>query len=220
MTFAGVVFDFDGVIVDSERHWPEADNAYFKKHMPAWKDEYHAGLVGRSLAEAHDILVKRHGFKLSMDSFAASYEAVAVEMYGSIVKILENFNSVLDLLGTTDKKRAIASSSKAAWIDAALKRHALNGAFPVIVTAYDSPIKAGKPAPDIYLHAAERLGEDPSSLVAIEDSTNGVRSAKAAGLYCLGLVNGFNQDQDLSEADEIITGYGDKSLATLARLLA
>jgi beta-phosphoglucomutase-like phosphatase (HAD superfamily) len=77
----------------------------------------------------------------------------------------------------------------------------------------------GKPSPAIYLYTAQRLGVDPARCVVAEDSRNGVLAARAAGMYCIGLRNGFNDDQDLSEANIIVNGLGEIDWPTLMALV-
>src|SRR5207237_6272674 len=101
---------------------------------------------------------------------------------------------------------SLASSSPMNWIDIVLDRFHFRSSFAVVVSAEDLPGE-GKPSPAIYLLTAQRLGVKPEKCVVIEDSKNGVLSAKSAGMYCIGFRNGFNQEQDLSQADIIVHGF-------------
>lgn len=219
MVYSGIIFDFDGVLFDSEKHWGNVENPYLRRHIATWKDEDYEKLTGKSLPEVHLLLVEDFNFPLSAEQYFSEYEEMALEMYARIAQPLENLQAVLDLTESIGKKHAIASSSKRSWITASLARYGLEEKFPVIVTAHDPDIQRGKPAPDVYLGAARRLREEPANFIAIEDSRNGVASAKAAGLFCVGLRNGFNDSQDLSEADEIIYGYDTKSMERIRNLL-
>ena len=220
MAFSGIVFDFDGVLFDSEKHWPAVENDYLHRHMPRWKDEYYSQLIGRSLAEIHELLSKTYGFLLTQDEYFKDYDVMAQDLYASTALPLLNVDRVIANAHGRGRSLAIASSSKRSWIDAALRRTQFAHKFSDIVTAYDSDVARSKPAPDIYLVAAKRLGLAPTQLIAIEDSKNGVLSAKAAGLYTIGIRNGFNEDQDLGSADEILLGYTGPSLQRINELLA
>jgi len=219
MAYAGVVFDFDGVLFDSEKHWPSLENPYLLRHIPSWKDKYYAQLTGRSLPEIHTLLVREYAFPLAAEEYYKDYEEMAMQLYARVTEPLQGAEQALAVIRGSGKKVAIASSSRSEWISAALSRSTFADSFSEIITAYDPEVKRSKPAPDIYLCAATHLAEEPRRLIAIEDSRNGVQAAKSAGLYCIGLRNGFNDDQDLSGADEIMHGYLQASAQRLKDLL-
>jgi len=213
MSLSGIVFDFDGVLFDSEEHWAYVENPYLRMHIPAWKDAYYAQLVGKSLPEVYQFLVDMHHFRVSAEQYFADYEKMAVRLYSELTKPLPKLQELLKSIKQDGSLSvAIASSSKPDWIMMALRAHNLQSYFPIVVTAHDEHIQHGKPAPDVYLDAADRLGLDAAQLIAIEDSCNGVKAARAANIFCVGLRNTVNDDQDLSEANVIVNGYGDISV--------
>lgn len=216
--YTGVVFDFDGVLYDSEKHWEDVENRYLLARMPNWDPADHKYLLGRPVPEVYAFLRDR-GLAISEVQYAHEYHQMAMQLYASVAKPLENIDALLHALVERGAKIAIASSSKRVWIDTALLHNKLAIPIDNIVCGDDASVARGKPAPDIYLRAAELLHEDASRLIAIEDSKNGVASAKAAGLYCFGLRNGFNEQQDLSLADAIITGFGAPSITKIVGLL-
>lgn len=207
-------------MVDSERHWPGVENDYLRKHLTAWKDQYYKDLIGKSLPEVHEYLKRYYGFTLNAAQYYDDYENMAIPLYQRRAKSLPGLTRLLEHLQERQLLLAIASSSKRSWIELALKANNLTGHFGVVVSAHDKDIQKGKPAPDVYLAAAKLLGCNPAELVAVEDSRSGVLSAKAAGLYCFGLRNGFNEEQDLSGADEIIEGYNRQTIAKIMDLIA
>ena len=119
---------------------------------------------------------------------------------------MEDFTKVIDEIKTRKIPIALASSSLREWIEIVLNRFDLNPFFDVIVSAEDIDAP-GKPAPDIYLYTAKKLGLLPGECLVIEDSYHGVTAAKSAGMFCIGFRNGFNEKQDLSSADFIANGY-------------
>ncbi|MEI6054022.1 MAG: HAD-IA family hydrolase [Candidatus Saccharibacteria bacterium] len=216
----GIVFDFDGVIVDSEYYWPEIESKFLFEHTIGWKEEYYTKLLtGKSLPEAHKLLVNDFSLKLTYDEYLIEYSKMAINIYRNIAKPINGLIDVLDFLGKKSIKLAIASSSKRSWIELSLKTHDLLKYFDVIVSSLDIDVENGKPSPDVYLLAAKRLGESTDALIAIEDSKSGVLSSKSAGIYCIGLNNGFNNNQDISESDIIINGYGEDMLNMLGAIL-
>lgn len=217
--YKGVVFDFDGVLYDSEKHWPEVENRYLIDYIPNWDPHDYRYLIGYSLPEAYKYL-RSKGLKITREKYFADYHKMAVELYSNIARPLKGIDVLLCKLAARETKMAITSSSKRVWINAALQSNELPVAITVIVSGDDALVAKGKPAPDIYLRAAKLLNAQTSQLIAIEDSKNGVVSAKAAGFYCLGLRNGFNEAQDLSDANDIINGYSTESITKIMSLIA
>lgn len=216
--YTGVVFDFDGVLYDSEKHWDVIENKYLINRIPRWDPADYKNLIGRSLPEAYAYLQER-GLPLSEEQYTSDYHEMADLLYREYAKPIQGIDTLLYELSARERRIAIASSSKHSWINAALESNKLSVKIPTIVSAEDKAVSKGKPAPDVYIIAAQLLGESPSKLIAIEDSKNGVLSATAAGLYCIGLRNGFNDSQDLSNADEVINGYSAESIARIMSLL-
>lgn len=220
MALSGIVFDFDGVLFDSEKHWAHVENPYLRKHIPAWKDTDYARLVGESLPEVYRFLVNVYRFQVSAQQYFADYEKMAVTLYSELAKPLPNVQELLSSIEADDDLSvAIASSAKPDWIMLALRAHNLQNYFPIVITAHDEHIQHGKPAPDVYLEAASRLALDVTQLLAIEDSYNGVKAARAANIFCVGLKNGVNEDQDLTEANVAVNGYEEMSVDYLKGLV-
>jgi HAD superfamily hydrolase (TIGR01509 family) len=217
--YSGVIFDFDGVLYDSEKHWEDIENQYLLNHIPAWDPMNYKDLIGRSLEDAYEYL-RNCGFNLTEDEYAADYHNMAVRLYSNFAKPLRNIDTLLCKLAVRKTKMAIASSSRRAWINIALQSNKLPVPIRIIVAGDDKYVAKAKPAPDVYLRVAKLLDEHTSRLIAIEDSKNGVASAKAAGLYCLGLRNGFNGTQDLNAADDVIDGYNTASITKIMGLIA
>lgn len=205
----GIIFDFDGVVVDSEKHWATVENPYLRQHIDDWQDDDYNLLLGKSLSEVHEFLAEERGFGLSAEQYFADYERMAVELYAHVARPLQGLVALLDSLREARIPCAIASSSKRSWIDSALEANGLGGYFPIIVSAHDAEVEKGKPAPDVYLRAAQLLHLPVTDVLAIEDSRNGVASARAASIYCVGLRTDDNPSQDLSAADIELSSYND-----------
>ncbi|HYO48239.1 MAG TPA: HAD-IA family hydrolase, partial [Chloroflexia bacterium] len=120
----------------------------------------------------------------------------------------------LSLLLGSNVKVALASSSPMSWIDIVRDRFDLRDKFDVVVSA-DELQGEGKPSPAIYLLTARRIAVQPEECVVIEDSKNGALSATRAGMFCVGIRNGFNDEQDLSAADMLINDFDKLSWETL-----
>lgn len=202
-----VIFDMDGVIVDSEIHWKSLEGFFLKSLVPTWTDQDQGRIIGLSINDTYALLSGEYGLQKSREEFFALYQEIAREIYGQKAALIEGFHELLLLLKEKGVPLALASSSRKNWIDLLLDRYELRPYFDVVVSAEDLPGGQGKPSPAIYLHTAKLLGVPPEKCIVIEDSRNGVLSAKNAGMYCIGFRNGFNEEQDLSGADTIVNGY-------------
>jgi HAD superfamily hydrolase (TIGR01509 family) len=203
---AAVVFDMDGVIVDSEAQWKAQEETFFRAAVPAWRAEHHERIVGLGVEDVYRFLVREFGLKMPLADYLARSEEVAREVYLRKVVIADGFRELLADLRRRKIPTAIASSSPRRWIDLVVHRFALAPHFDAVVSADDAGGKT-KPAPDIYLEAVRRIARAPAECLAIEDSNVGVRAAKAAGLVCAALRTPHNEDQDLTRADFEITSF-------------
>lgn len=202
---AAVIFDFDGVVVDSELYWDAGTVDVYREMVPTWTEEDDRTLKGRNVHDIYEMLVRDHGATFDKQRYLDHIDAFATSIYAEKTQPMDGLLDLVDRIAAARIPIAIASSSERRWIDLALARLRIEEVFPVIVTARD--VGRGKPDPAVYLEAARRLGVDPAACAAIEDSTNGILSAKAAGMTCIGLLHmGGAYAQDLSQADIIVDG--------------
>ncbi|HVC09555.1 MAG TPA: HAD-IA family hydrolase [Elusimicrobiota bacterium] len=201
---SAVVFDMDGVIVDSELQWKLAEKEFLLHRVPHWRPEDYRRVTGLSPAALYDFLNDAYGLAESRESFLNDCGRLAETIYKSRVSLAEGFTDILDRIKKSRRPLGIASSSPRNWIEMVLERFNLASWFDAVVSADDVGGRT-KPLPDSYLAACARLGAKPESCAAVEDSRVGVLAAKSAGLFCLALRNGANGDQDFSAADAEIT---------------
>lgn len=209
-----VVFDMDGVIVDSEAQWKAQEETFFRAAVPAWRAEHHERIVGLGVEDVYHFLVREFGLKMPLADYLARSEEVAREVYLKKVAIADGLRALVADLRRRKVPTAIASSSPRRWIDLVVNRFALAPHFDAIVSSDDVGGRT-KPAPDIYLEAVRRIARAPAECLAIEDSNVGVRAAKAAGLVCAALRTPHNTDQDLKLADFELTGFTGLDFARL-----
>jgi len=205
-SYKAIIFDMDGVIVDSELHWKSLEGFFLESLVPGWTPADQSKIIGLSLDNLYAMLRDTYGMKESQEAFLLEYHKMAAGIYQDKASLLPGFRDLLDTLLQSRIPLAIASSSHRSWIEMVLVKFNLHSAFPVVVSAQEVGGR-GKPAPDIYLYTAEKLSVKPEDCVVIEDSKNGVLSAGNAGMFCVGIRNGFNEEQDISAADVIIEGY-------------
>ena len=219
MEIQAIIFDMDGVLVDSQLRWLEVQNDFLAGLVGTWGEEDQSRIIGMSIDDVHRLLVSEYGATVSRDEMLSYYQGLAGEIYGVKSLLLPGVKELIVQIKAEGFKLAVASSSIKSWIQIVLDRFELGEYFSAVVSSDDVGTK-GKPAPDIYLKSCEMLEVSPGAAIAIEDSSKGIESAKAAGMFCLGLNNGFNQDQDLSSADAILNGFLNLQPKTLIELVS
>ncbi len=213
-----VIFDMDGVVVDSESHWKRHEAVFLEELLGDPGSVDRTCLLGLSVDDLHAWLARKHGLRMDIGRFRLLYGRVAEAIYRRETELLPGFKPLAEDLLARGVRLALASSSPARWITLVIERFSLAPFFETVVSA-DELGGQGKPSPAIYRRACERLDVDAERCVAIEDSRNGVVAAKRARLRCVGLRNGFNEDQDFSEADLVVQGLGQLNFERLQAML-
>jgi HAD superfamily hydrolase (TIGR01509 family) len=196
-----VLFDMDGVIVDSERYWVEFEENEIYPAVVAEEVDL-SETTGMNFREIYDYLDDNYETTATKDEFVERYEEAARDIYGEKVELQEGFRELLADLRADGRTVALVSSSPHNWIDRMLDRFDLREEFDEIISAEEIDGQS-KPEPDVYEYAAEKVGVEPEEAIAVEDSENGVKSAKAAGMEAVGYRNQSGEKLDLSEADAV-----------------
>jgi HAD superfamily hydrolase (TIGR01509 family) len=180
-----VVFDMDGVLIDSEPVWERVRRRFVADHGGGWADDAQDRLMGMSTAEWSAYLAFEFGITgLTPREVAEQVIAAMADEYSRHLPLLPGaIGAVRSLAGRWPL--AVASSSPRALIETVLATADLGSAFAAIVSSEEVP--RGKPAPDVYLAAADRLAAAPTACAAVEDSSNGLRAAVAAGLTVIAI---------------------------------
>jgi HAD superfamily hydrolase (TIGR01509 family) len=174
-----VIFDLDGVIVDSEPVWEEVRRRYVDEHGGTWQSDSQQRLMGMSTREWARYLSAELGVDRSPEQVAADVIDEMARRYADRVPLIPGADQVVRRIAA-GWTLGLASSSPTRLIDAALAATGLAEVFAVTLST--ERVERGKPAPDVYVAVARRLAADPVRCVAVEDSSNGVRSAAAAGM--------------------------------------
>jgi HAD superfamily hydrolase (TIGR01509 family) len=198
-----VIFDMDGVLVDSEPIHTEATARLMAAHGVAYRAEHDPTLFGRTDREVFRTLKQRHGLSLSEDEMADTWIQQVVEMLQEPLPPLPGVPAVFDALKGMGLRLALASSSAPPIIAATLAGLGLGTMFEVTVSGHD--VSRGKPSPDIFLETATRMGVPPARCLVVEDSQNGLRAALAAGMSCAVVPCGAVEQQDFTGADVRLT---------------
>jgi HAD superfamily hydrolase (TIGR01509 family) len=181
-----VVFDLDGVLMDSEQLWNDAKEQLVRDMGGRWRTDAPQAMIGMSSAEWSAYLHDRLGVALDPERINSEVIARIERSYREHVPLLPGAAEAVRSLRAR-WPLGLASSSNRQIIDLALELAGLDGEFAVTVSSEE--VTRGKPAPDVYLEAARRLSVDPRHAVAVEDSSNGMRSAAAAGMPVIAVPN-------------------------------
>ena len=203
MSLAAIIFDLDGVLLDSEGVWNAARRAVALEHGGRWPDDAPRAMMGMSSTEwsayMHDVL----GVSLTPEEISDAVVARLRDLYTEHLPLLPGaYQTVVTLAGVWPL--GLASSANRSIIELALDLAGLKHSFAATVSSEE--VAHGKPAPDVYLECARRLGVVPTKCAAVEDSSNGLRSAAAANMIVIALPNReFPPTQDaLALADDVL----------------
>ncbi|MEM7008630.1 MAG: HAD family phosphatase [Thermodesulfobacteriota bacterium] len=189
-----VIFDMDGVMIDSEPLWEKTERILLKRRGIEYTADYRDQIVGLNQNDSGKLLVETFNLKDSVEEIIDERVVILTGIYEEELEVVKELIPLLNQLQDLDYKLAVASSSPLRVINFVLDMFSLHQYFPVVVSGECTD--DGKPHPAIYLHTAKRLEIDPSECVAIEDSINGVKSAKAAGMHCIAVPDKrLTQDQ-------------------------
>ena len=213
-----VIFDMDGVIVDSELYWGKPDFEFLKSLIPGWDEKRQMNRKGVSIYDVYESLKSDFRIIIKKSDFLNNYHRLAEDIYGRKSSLLPGFLDFTKSLRKEGFKTAIVSSSPMPWIEIVMKRFGIAHLFDSIVSGEGFEGR-GKPALDIYIHAAGELGVKPGDCVVIEDSANGVTSAKNAGMKCVGIRGGSEPGNDLSGADLVVNGFSELSPDLIRKLV-
>lgn len=206
----GIIFDHDGTLVDSERH----HYLLWATILREWgiefaEEEYRTRLAGVPTRTNVDYLLEQYpALDLTAEALFARREQLASETFSEqVCEMIEGARELVEWVASRQWGMAIASGASDREVARTLLQHKLGDYFPVVSTR--ESVSRAKPAPDVYLLAAEQLRLEPGECIAIEDSPTGLQSALAAGMRCLVVQNNYSRGQDFSGATAVLDSMGE-----------
>jgi HAD superfamily hydrolase (TIGR01509 family) len=209
MAVRAVIFDLDGVLVDSESVWDQARRGVVADNGGSWKPQATTAMMGMSSPEWSRYLHDELGTALEPDEISSRVVQRVLDAYRREVPALPGAVDAVRRLAAR-WPLGLASSANRPVIDAVLENTGLTACFAATVSGDE--VRRGKPAPDVYLAAASKLGVDPAGAAAVEDSSNGLRSAAAAGMVVIAIPN-----REFPPAEDAL-GLADLVLGSIAEL--
>jgi len=211
MKIKGIIFDCDGLLVDTETPdflaWQEVFTAYgVSLSLDVWQH----GIGSTTMLDAYQMLEQQTGKPVDK----ASIRAVRRQRCQQLVMeqtLLPGVLATIEQAHRMKLKLAVASSSSFQWVSWCLESFQLTSYFDPVVTSDD--VSMTKPNPELYLKALERMGCEASEVIALEDSANGVTAARAAGIFCVAVPNGMTRALDFSHASLVLDSMEKLDLA-------
>jgi HAD superfamily hydrolase (TIGR01509 family) len=208
-----VVFDMDGVLVDSETLWDAARDRVASQLGGRWSESAQRDMMGMSSTEWSRYMHEELGVPQEPQRINTAVVARMEELYRERLPLIGGAREAVRRLA--DRPLAVASSANRPLIDLALELAGLSDLFSATVSSEEVP--RGKPAPDVYVEAAHRLGVDARRCAAVEDSHNGILSARAAGMRTIAIPNrAFPPGEEaLAQADVVLDSIRELTAAVV-----
>lgn len=203
-----VIFDLDGTLVDSLGIWGDIDIEYLGSYGLEVPNGLQHEIEGLSFTETAAYFKEHFPIKESLDEIKETWKQMAMEKYRYSVQLKAGVSKFLPYLKEKGILMAVASSNDRTLIEAVLESHGIRGFFSNIVTACE--VNRGKPAPDVYLRAAQKLGVKPEECLVFEDIVAGIMAGKNAGMRVCAVEDGysmFQKEEKRQTADYYITTY-------------
>lgn len=212
-----VVFDMDGVLVDSEPFGCQLDNMFLKQFGHEIDEEFSHKLVGTTMQKSWEMIKEHFEMPHALEELTAEYKRFSLEQWRSLPQLEQNVGvpELLKRLQAANIPVGLATSANRDRMNLFLDRLSLNGVFRAMVCGDD--VQHSKPEPDIYLDASRKLHVDATECVAIEDAEAGVASAKATGMKVIGYKVPASK-QNLYAADLIVNDFSNITIEALHAL--
>jgi HAD superfamily hydrolase (TIGR01509 family) len=217
MNLQAIIFDMDGVLADSEPLWNEIDGALLKLYDVEYSGQHKHEVLGKDFPTAMKFYAERYSIRADLEEMALQRHAIAEDFYANHIPLFECAPRVLQELAARFSL-GLATSSIGALAHPFLEKHNIRQFLSRVTTGDE--VENGKPAPDIYLLAAQKLGMAPQNCLVVEDALSGVQAGKSAGMRVAAIPDPRFMDVSLypSRADYVLKSL--EELPALANALA
>ena len=205
-----VVFDLDGLLVNTEDLYEVAGQRLLARRKLTMTDALRIEMMGRPLPDSMQLLIETHQLDEGVQSLQAECETDMKELIDEHMQTTQGVNDLLQQLAAAGLPAAVATSGLRHYAEDVLHRCQITEHFRFVLTAED--IENGKPAPDIYLLAAEQLGIAASRMMVLEDSQHGCRAAISAAAYAVAVPNRHTTGHDFSGAALVADSLADSRI--------
>ncbi len=210
-----IIFDMDGVIIDSEPLHYELDKELLEELGVKITKEDHKPFIGTTDYHMWSTFKEKFDLKLSVGELVEIKKKKFLENIDK-VQLVDNFKEFILILYDEGYPMSLASSNNQNAVRAIVEKFGLDKYMEFFISGEE--VSQGKPDPEIFLTVADKMKIEPSDCLVIEDAKNGVRAAKAAGMKCIGLQNENSYNQDLSQADLVINNFNELDLNLIKNL--
>lgn len=205
-----VFFDLDGTLIDSMWVWKDIDIDFLGKRNIELPDDLQDSIEGMSFTETAQYFKERFNFKESVEEIKEIWNKMAYDCYVNRIKLKKGVVDFLNILKEMGIKVGITTSNSTTLVEGVLKSQNIEDKFDLVLTACE--VNAGKPAPDIYLEAAQRLNVMPDECLVFEDVPMGILAGKNAHMKVCAVYDDFSKNQDNKKrtlADFYINDFND-----------
>jgi HAD superfamily hydrolase (TIGR01509 family) len=183
----GIIFDMDGLLIDSEIVWQKVETDLLATHGSTFSMDVARKHMGMRVDEAAGVMVREYGLTCDPSDFSNQLVDALLTEFDISLELMPGAASIIEQAAALGVPVAIASSSPMRVVKYVVERFTWHNSVTVLCAGDE--VTRGKPAPDVFLLAAERMGVRPESCLVLEDSVNGARAAKAAGMRCIAVPN-------------------------------
>jgi HAD superfamily hydrolase (TIGR01509 family) len=213
---AAVIFDLDGLIVNSEDVYEQADIEVLRRRGKEYSSELRARMMGRPTAESLRAMIEWHSLDDTLEQIEAERSLLRDTLLDQSLEPMPGLHGLLDTLERTNVPKAIATSGHRSYAAYILNRLNLHARFEFVLTSED--VVHGKPAPDVYQMAAARLNLAPHETMVLEDSVNGCRAGVAAGAYTVAVPNRHTRAYDFTGVQFVADTLADPRILQALRI--
>lgn len=211
-----VLFDMDGVIIDSEPLWSDAEKQLLARRNLSYSPSLKTAMMGRDARGAVGFLMEHYSLAESLGELIEERNQLIAELFKEHLKAIPGALDLVRSVIAAGIMSGLVSSSPKPLVEIALEKLGATGLFDLTLSG--DQVGRGKPAPDIYITAAEKLGVKPEYCLVIEDAPHGVAAAKAAGMCCMAVSTSVSV-VELVMADKVVGGFEEVDVQLLQSLM-